>query len=82
MTATDVLVIDVKRACVRDIMTHREGCTYMRNDTVELINMKFIFIALLVAFIAKAFQYEGRWAVTADFLHATRETYSCMWEIN
>jgi hypothetical protein len=36
-------------------MAHREGCTYMGDDTVELINMEFILVAFLVAFIAKAF---------------------------
>jgi hypothetical protein len=47
----------------------------MRDDTIKLINVELILVALFVTFIAEAFKDEGCGTVAADFLHASRETY-------
>lgn len=74
IATVDVLVVDVKRARVGDVMTNRHCCPNMRNDTIKFVEVQFLLVALLITLVAKTFQNEWRWAVAADLLHSARES--------
>lgn len=66
----DVLVIDVKRTRVSDIMTHRHRCADMCYNGIKFIEVQFVLVFLLIAFVTETFQNEWRWAVAADLFHS------------
>lgn len=47
----------------------------MRNNTVQLVEMKLVLITFLVALVAEAFQDERGWTVAADLFHAAGKSF-------
>lgn len=56
-------------------MTHRHRCADMCYNGIKFIEVQFVLVFLLIAFVTETFQNEWRWAVTADLLHSPGESF-------